>query len=63
MKGEEMDKNEKLDNQEKVLEDAKRRAFLDKFGKLSATVPVGMLVLMGPTQSKADGSSTNDGGD
>ena len=53
-----MNKNEK--NTQEVLEDTERRNFLDKFGRLSAAVPVGMLVLMGPSQSKAASSDGND---
>ena len=48
-------------DEKKVLENSERREFLDKFGKLTGAIPVGMLVLMGPTQSKAN-SSDNDGG-
>ncbi len=56
-----MDKNKKIETQDKVLKDSERREFLDKFGRLSAAVPVGMLVLMGPSQSRA--SSSEDGND
>ena len=45
--------DETIELQEEVLKDEDRREFLDKFGKLTATLPVGMLVLMSPTQSKA----------
>ncbi len=37
-------------------EEVQRREFLNKFGKLAAVVPVGMLVLMGPGASKANAS-------
>jgi len=55
-----MDKNKKIETQDKVLKDSERREFLDKFGRLSAAVPVGMLVLMGPSQSRASASDGND---
>ena len=45
------DINEQQMNQ--ASEEVQRREFLEKFGKLAAAVPVGMLVLMGPTQSRA----------
>jgi len=57
-----MNQVEEFDNQGKVLSDAERRKFLDKFGKLSATIPVSMFVLMGPTQSKANSSDDTSGG-
>ncbi len=44
---------------EATVEEVQRREFLNKFGKLAATVPVGMLVLMGPTQSKANESGSD----
>lgn len=43
-------------------EDAMKRQFLAKFGKLAAVAPVGMFMLMGPTQSKANSSVRLDGG-
>ncbi len=47
-------------NTETTLEEEGRREFLNKFGKLAATVPVGMLVLMGPGASKANASGENE---
>jgi len=56
-------KNENIDEQKasQTAEEVQRREFLEKFGKLAATVPVGMLLLMGPTQSKAQGSGSDTG--
>jgi len=43
-----MKKVNKNESQEEVLKNDERREFLDKFGKLAAAVPAGMLLLMGP---------------
>ena len=59
LKGENYMKNEQEKSQS--LEEEQRREFLGKFGRLAATVPVGMLVLMGPTQSRAQ--TSDDGSD
>jgi len=50
-------------NKEQLLKNDERREFLEKFGKLAATVPVGMLVLMGPEANAQNnpGSGGNDG--
>jgi len=55
-------KNEINENNEKILKDEERREFLDKFGKLTVTVPAAMLLLMGPHQSVAAASSGADTG-
>lgn len=51
----------KKENEKNVLNDVERREFFKKYGRLTAAVPVAMLVLMGPTQSRAADSS-NEGG-
>ena len=43
-----MKKVEKNECQEKVLKDEERREFLDKFGRVAAAVPAGMILLMSP---------------
>jgi len=55
-------KKENAEMQDNVLKDEDRRAFLEKYGRLTAAVPAGMLLLMGPTQSRAAKSSGNDDG-
>jgi len=55
-----MKKNVKNEKQEELLKDDERREFLEKFGKLTATVPVGMLLLMGPHASVHAASGGND---
>ncbi len=57
-----MEKKEKAEIQDIVLNDAERRSFLEKFGRLTAAVPAGMFLLMGPTQSRATSSGDNDTG-
>lgn len=52
-------KKEDLNNNQ-APEDAMKREFLEKFGKLAAAAPVGMFLLMGPTQSKANTSGPVD---
>ncbi len=47
---------------DKDLDNIERRVLLEKFGRLSATVPVAMLVLMGPGASKAQASDNDSGG-
>jgi hypothetical protein len=55
-------KNENAEMQKNVLKNEERRAFLEKYGRLTAAVPAGMLLLMGPTQSRAAQSTGNDDG-
>lgn len=57
-------KNESIDEQQttQIPEEVQRREFLERFGKLAAAVPFGMLVLMGPTQSRASSSAGSDNG-
>jgi len=57
-----MKKNEQNELKEHLVKDDERREFLDKFGKMAATLPVGMLVLMGPSQSVHAASGGNDNG-
>ncbi len=52
VKGEKMEKETKSTPEQK-----QRREFLEKFGKLAAVAPVGMLMLMGPGASKAQASN------
>lgn len=51
---------ENIEVQESVLENDERREFLEKFGKLSATLPIGAVLLMGPSQSRAQASGLTD---
>ncbi len=60
MKGEKL--NRKDLEEKNVLNDAERRAFMEKYGRLTAAVPAGMLLLMGPSQSRANSSGDNDNG-
>ena len=58
-----MEKTETMKDTRKNLQDSERREFMEKFGKLSGAIPVGMLVLMSPSQSKASSSNGAGGND
>jgi len=60
-----MKKVNKNDSAEQLLKSDERREFLDKFGKLAAAVPAGMLLLMGPqanAQPAISGADNDSGG-
>lgn len=58
----ETEKHTQVRETEARTPDEMKREFMKKFGKLAATAPLGMFLLMGPYQSAAAASSTFDEG-
>ncbi len=46
-----------IKKEDEILSDELRREFMKKFGRLAATVPAGMFLLMGPGASRAQAST------